>query len=409
MANKISFILKNAKSTNETLIRLRLLCKDGLFDYSTMQKVVPADWNFTLQRSYTDASVNEELNRFKRLVVAYIELQKSLGNPVLKDKLKQELDISEHRSKKCVEVKPVTIYSYVEKLAQEAREGKLLTPQNTIYTEGTIKNWERSSLLLCQYIPDLTYDGVTLEAYYGFINFCNQRNYSPNFIGKTIKDWKRFMELGYFKGWHNNIIHKNPRFKKLKEVSYQVYLDTKEIQQLIDLDLSANRYQRVIRDRFVINLYTGFRISDMQTLTTENIENGTIIHINQKTNKKVVVPIHPIVQEIINKYGGSLPKQYSDQVVNREIKKIAQAAGITERVRYTKTEGGRKKQFIKEKWQMISNHTSRRSMATNLLKKVDTVSAMLVLGMSSRTLDGYNKRTPEENAELLKSNNFFQR
>lgn len=408
MANKISFVLKDAKAEKETPIILRYYCKDGLLSYSTGQKILPTDWNEKIKRSYTNRFINDELNRIYNVVDRFIETQKKFGvHEISKAALKAELDEKENRVK-VIEAK--TIFDYIEILIKEAEDGTLLIPKKlTRYSAGTIKNWKISKEMLKVFNPNMTFENVTLEMYFEFINFMNRRNYSKNYTGKFLKDWINFMGLGHVKKWHSNLIYKHPQFVKIREDSEQVYLDEDEIQTLLKLDLSDHKYYEVIRDRYVVNLYTGFRVSDMQTFTEENIQDGNIVHINQKTGKKVVIPVHPIIEEIMQKYDGKLPKQYCDQVVNREIKEICKKAGFTQKIRYTKTVGGVLKKLTAEKWQMISNHTCRRSMTTNLLKHVNMQDAKDVMGMSLKTLELYNKRSAEDNANLLKSNSFFRK
>lgn len=140
-----------------------------------------------------------------------------------------------------------------------------------------------------------------------------------------------------------------------------------------------------------------------------NVENGNITHVNQKTGKTTVVPVHPEIKDIIEKYNGKLPKQYNDVLVNVMVKQIAYRAGIKGTIRYSKTEGGVKKEFVAQKWELVTNHTARRSLTTNLLRHADAISVMPVTGMSLKTLQLYNKRTADENAEMLKENPFFKR
>ena len=103
-----------------------------------------------------------------------------------------------------------------------------------------------------------------------------------------------------------------------------------------------------------------------------------------------------------------MPHQYNEKIVNKEIKLIAKDAGLTEKIRYSKTIGGVTVNFIKEKWELVGNHTSRRSMATNLLKHINIQEAMPVMGMSIETLQHYNKISAEDNAKNIKSNPFFK-
>ena len=280
-------------------------------------------------------------------------------------------------------------------MINEAASGRLLTPKGGRCTAGTIANWKKTKARFSEFSPGITFDSLSLKSYHSFIDFCNQRGYAMSYTGKLINEIETFMQIGLAREWHKNSIHRHPLFKKLYEIIEQVYLDDQEIKSIYDLDLTFDKAIEVVRDRFIVNLYTGFRISDMKTLNLENIKADTITHINQKTGNKVVIPLYPIISDLIKKYNGDLPKQYNDVFVNATIKLIAQKAGITETIRFSKTVGGVKKQFIHKKWEMITNHTCRRSMAIGILNHTDLLSAMPVMGMSLKTLQLYNKRTAE--------------
>jgi integrase len=300
-------------------------------------------------------------------------------------------------------------YTCLNKIIEEIEKGLILTPKNTKYTSGTIRNLKKSKDTLFKFNPKLDFSTIDMNTYNDFVNWCNEQDYTLNYTGSLIKDWKTFMELAKKKGFSKSMIHKESDFKRIGEDSFQVYLNDEEIQQLYQYDLSNNKYLETIRDRFVINLYTGLRISDMKTLELKNIHKGIITHINRKTGKTVMMPVHPIVEEIIKKYGGELPRQYHENVVNKEIKKIAKKVGLKDPVHFTKTVGGIRHAFVKEKWEMITNHSARRSLTTNLLKHANIIDVMPVTGMSLKTLEKYNKRSAQENANMLKSNPFFAR
>ncbi|HYK57623.1 MAG TPA: tyrosine-type recombinase/integrase, partial [Flavisolibacter sp.] len=298
-------------------------------------------------------------------------------------------------------------YLFAGKIMELCTSGGVLTPEGRKYTEGSIKNFGTAREKLREFLPTMTFENITLDTYRAFIVHCNLKGWSANYTGRIVKDWKRLMNIGNALHWHFNLIHKHADFKKTKEDSFQVALSEEEIKAILNVDLSGDRMREAIRDRYVISLYSGFRISDMKQLKESHFGKLGITQVNQKTKQRVVVPVHPIIKEILKKYKGELPRQYNDILVNREIKLIAKKAGINELIRFAKTIGGVRKEFVKKKYELITTHTARRSMATNLLEHVDLIDAMQVLGMSARTLQKYNKRTPERNAELLKDNPFF--
>jgi integrase len=407
MGKEAKFFLDKPKSESLTHIFLLFTCNDKLLKFSTQEKIKPLDWDFENQRAFANKKVNTELNRLYSICEQYQESCRKLFKPILKEELKSELSQKTHREEK---TKEILLSEAINTLISEAKSGKLLTKKGKKYVLESLRSWGSTQKQLQEFNSDLTFNNITLETYFDFIDFCNKKNFSLNYTGKLIKDWKTFMEHALIKKWHKNTIYKHPQFKKLQEEVGHIYLTEKEIEKIKNVDLSEyGKIFQIIRDRFVINLYTGLRISDMKTFTEKNIQNDNIIHINKKTGKKVVIPLHPIVKGIMFKYKNKLPYQYNDIMVNDYIKKIAKKAGLIDTVRYNKTIGGITKEFIAKKWQLITTHTCRRSFTTNLLKYADAIDVMPVTGMSLKTLQLYNKRTAEENAEMLKENEFFKK
>lgn len=407
MLKEAKFILDKPKGEILTMIFLIFSCKDGRLKYYTKEKILPEDWNFPEQRAFKNKKLNDELSRLSRITDKFIESCRIMVKPVFKEELRRELDSKSDRE---VKVKANGFFESWQSIMDKATSGELVIPKSKRrYTAGSLKNWKKVKGILLEFDPNMEFDTITLDTYTAFIQFCNRKDWAANYTGSLVKCWKTIMTISHTLKWHNNIIYKHPEFRGIQEVAEKVYLNEQEIKLIYELDLTGRGMREVIRDRYIINLYTGLRISDMITLSTENIHNGMITHINQKTSKKVVIPVHPYVVEIIEKYGGKMPKQYSEVVVNRYIKLIAKDAELTEKIRYTRTQGGVVKKFTAEKWELITNHTSRRSMATNMLKFVNVLEAMPVMGMSLKTLQIYNKISAEENAETLKENKFFNK
>lgn len=55
----------------------------------------------------------------------------------------------------------------------------------------------------------MTFEGITMETYEAFKLYCNKKNYSENYAGSLIKDWKALMNHTKAKGWHSNSIQKD--------------------------------------------------------------------------------------------------------------------------------------------------------------------------------------------------------
>ena len=109
-----------------------------------------------------------------------------------------------------------------------------------------------------------------------------------------------------------------------------------------------------IRDMFILGCLTALRYSDYSRLTSQNLINGYIVIRTKKTNVDVKVPAHDYVKEI----------------------------GLNDLVTYSYTKGGRLITVTREKWELISSHTARRSAATNmyLTGRMKTLEIMKLTG-----------------------------
>ena len=75
--------------------------------------------------------------------------------------------------------------------------------------------------------------------------------------------------------------------------------------------------------------------------------------LTQKTSQRVVIPLKPIVIEILNKYGGIIPKPLSNQKMNQYLKVIGKQAGITNKILVTRTKAGIRREKLVPKYEMI--------------------------------------------------------
>ena len=411
LKKEAKFVLNSPNADKPTYIFLRFSCHDGQLKYSVQEKILPKDWNPETQRSRKDKKLNKELERLSGLVESYQEHCKIMGKHLLKEELTSELNNKSIRKISAPKTQESNFFPEIQKMIDEAKEGTYInTEAGRKFSPHTTIKWQTVKNVLFEYNPNLTFDAVNMDFYNHFMNYCNDKNFSLNYVGTLIAVLKKFMSESFNRGLHKNVSYKDEKFKALDEITNQVYLNQEEIQKLIDVDLSDSKRLSIVRDRYLINLVTGLRISDMKTLTEKNInEQGIIVHNNQKTGKKVSMPVHAYISAIQAKYGGKMPKQYSQALVNENLKEIAKRAGINSTVRFTKTIGGKKQVFVKKKWEMITNHTGRRTMVTNLLKFASMQQVMPVTGMSVATLMRYNKITAEENAMNLQENEFFKK
>lgn len=167
-----------------------------------------------------------------------------------------------------------------------------------------------------------------------------------------------------------------------------------------------------IRDMFVIGCLTALRYSDYSTLTVNNLQNGYIVKRTKKTNVEVKVPAHDYVKEIFEKYSGRVPNGLCIQYFNKYLKVIMKEIGFNDLVTYSFTQGGKLVTVTKEKWELISSHTARRSAATNmyLTGRMKTLEIMRLAGhRSEQNFFRYIRLTGDDTARSISGDMFFRK
>ncbi len=176
-------------------------------------------------------------------------------------------------------------------------------------------------------------------------------------------------------------------FKVLKEDVDSIYLTQQEITALENISLPANSFTEKVRDLFVIGCHTGLRISDLKRLSKDHLKhtNGErYIEIEmQKTEKPVTIPFSEKLESLLLKYqtpSGSFFRGIYDQRVNDAIKEVAAESEVFKKeVVINTSEKGLRVSKLVPKYQLITNHTARRSFATNKVLEGYPYSAIMLI------------------------------
>jgi integrase len=203
-----------------------------------------------------------------------------------------------------------------------------------------------------------------------FLNYLYKepRKLSQNTADKYIQILKLFMKEAQKDGLHSNTIYQEDGFKVGKMAVKKVALTKAELKAFKEADLKGNERLIRTRDLFLLACYTGLRYSDFINIRKENkveIEGFEFLNvITQKTGEEVYIPFTNDLKELLEKYDYQSPKPISSQRLNEYIKDVCEIAKINEPIIYQYSEGGKKKQETKYKYQLISSHTGRRTWAT---------------------------------------------
>lgn len=113
------------------------------------------------------------------------------------------------------------------------------------------------------------------------------------------------------------------------------FLTKDELARIEGLTLTDGSMLAAARDMFVFQAYTGMAFSDMQGFRFDDCrqdgDRWLLAKKRVKTGVTYYVRLLPQVLAVVERYGGELPK-VAVQVYNRNLKKIAEATGITKRL-----------------------------------------------------------------------------
>ena len=275
-------------------------------------------------------------------------------------------------------------------------------------------------------------DDMTMETRNSLVGYWKERGLMPNAINSYMTDVRTVAKAAYEDKLTKCDDFRHSDFVPKKEEVDNIYLTPEQIQEMLDLDLSTKeavkkrlesldisedeklaqlskcrithiRTLEHVRDIFIVGCLTGQRVSDYSRICEDMITEigGTefILITQQKTEKKVYIPVDRRVKAILAKYDGKLPPVHPNEM-NKLVKTIGLLLGWTH-------DGGFDEKRLNPKrgrrfCDMLLSHTARRSFATNAYKAgVPLPSIQAITGHSSEAqLRRYLKLDAEEKAVI---------
>lgn len=409
MAN-IIFNLRTMKGTDPQMIYLVYWFGDkDRLTYSTGLKVEPKFWNPSQYRvrnvveCLSKDTINNYLNRIQADTEAHITELKASMKPVTKEALKQYLNNYTNP----IATSGNALADFVTEFVSNGTS-KINPSTGRFVTLRTVQAYKKFAEYLKGFEAKtkrrIDFADVDLDFYEDFTGYLRDVGLATNTIGKYIRILKAILNEAAEKGVNKHSAYKSHRFKVVQEESENIYLSESELTQLYDFDFSKHPRLERARDLFLVGCWTGLRFSDFTRITSKDIQGGFINIEQQKTGKRVLIPLHPVVSEIWEKYGEHLPPNISNQKLNDYIKEVCKMAELNSPEHKAITKGGVKRSTQFEKWELVSTHTARRSFATNLFKSgFPAISIMQITGhKTEKAFLKYIKVTPEEHANLLR-------
>ena len=343
------------------------------------------------------------------------------------------------------EDKRIRLMDFIKTFIDECESGERLKQKSTrTITAGTIKTYRGTLAQLEAYQAKrhriIDFDDISMDFYDDWRRFFlekkdakgNPRPYSPNTIGKHIKNLKIFLYAAKDMKLTTRDDFESARFAADSQEVENVYLTEDRVQEMYQTDFGdektierlmklapSDEERSVIKDQltrrtpqllneakdiFTVGCLTGQRVSDYKRINEGMIrtlsDGNEYIYLQQaKTQKWIYIPLDIRVRAILQRYGGSLPKIY-DQDLNERIKVIGRLLGWRENGGIKELHGMMEVPTQKKFYELIKTHTARRTFATNAYKnKVSLSSIMVITGHSSeKMLRKYLKLDNEERA-----------
>ncbi len=295
--------------------------------------------------------------------------------------------------------------------------GEVLTPGGDRYRDGTLRMYRQTLGLLETY--EDRYGSIYINDITGhwgelFTAFLSKYKISKNTIGRHLCRVKAVLNRAYKAGLtlrtgYGIVIRSEPAFT--------VFNTLQELRKMSDLDLRLVAGLERVRDVYVLNCFLGLRWSDLSRFIEEPLkfikefDGAYYIDLEAiKTGNKSIIPIGNQVSYILKKRRFDFGAKFSAQYYNYSIKHLAKMAGLTSKHSFEKTVGGEKVMVEKQKWQMMSSHTARRTFVSLcVMADLNQQSIMKMTGhRSESSFQGYVRISQLQNAVKLSNHEFFK-
>ncbi|RKS12853.1 phage integrase SAM-like domain-containing protein [Flavobacterium sp. 120] len=387
-----------SKANKNVSIKVRLLNgKTTDIELNTGFTINPKDWSETTNRPKQNNAVNKQIFSDLKKLESFIfeNLNKDLGNGILIDAYWLENTINEC-FKRVEKTDTGLVTNHIQYIIDNASTRKVKGRKNLGLSKSRINSYVNSKNILAEYQKHLKKQIHFFDINKSFIDkFSNwlikNKKYSINHSGDQIKNLKAVCLDAEKDNIPVNTYVKNIEvFSESNEDRFIVTLSFAELEQIRTCKEIKTAGLINARNWMLIGCEIGQRGGDLLNITKDNIRynNGNMYLdlIQQKTNKKVTIGIvNPHIIDIIKNH---FPYPISTQKLNVHIKKVCELAEIDEMVEGKKWDEKtkRKKLDFYPKHELVTNHSFRRSFATNYYKKMQTSILIGITGHSKESL-----------------------
>ncbi|AMJ65921.1 site-specific integrase [Hymenobacter sp. PAMC 26628] len=360
---------------------------DGLrLRVATREKCLSTEWNAEKGKfkkpfpGLTEA--NEYLEMLTERMQARYRQLRSAGAAVTVEALKAALAPPAAAAPKAEEPAPIMLTDlYADYQAALKARGNLA--QSLVSVATTLTHLNGFEKVLRRQLLLSDYDLALHDKFLAYLR--EKKKLGQNTVCKTVKHLKAF--LRYVREDRRMPVAVEAREMKIRWAEVEkVYLSAAEL-ALLEKALLPSALVAT-RDAFLFCCYTGLRHSDLTELSQANVQTwdgSRILRLTQtKTRTAVSIYLTPPAAALLDKYDGTrahLLPATSNQVMNRNLKRIAQLAGLRDLVEVVTIEEGKVVKRQQPKHELVSMHTARHTFAVlSLMRGLPVAVLQKVLG-----------------------------
>jgi integrase len=256
-----------------------------------------------------------------------------------------------------------------------------ITEHQTVRVKGSLSVYKSLRTHLGNFDRRVTFDKIDYTFFQRFQTFLVDTIIKDK-EGKIIKDrltnitaakqlstLKTFLNYAKVRGV--NVSDRYRAFKIKQEKLEVIALTNTEFENLLHLDLSANKALEQVRDVFCFACTTGLRYSDLKQLRREHIKADEIKITVKKTKDPLSVPLTPYSKAILKKYKEQLNPLpvISNQKMNDHLKNLCKMAEMNEEVEIVRYKGNIREAVVYPKYKLVGCHTARKTFCTLSLER----------------------------------------
>ena len=370
----------------------------------TGYKTKVADWDFkkgfvkTYPGKSTNVLISRRLKETELTIYEYLD-QYRYGKPrltfiELEEKLNQLIDnprTSFNKNKKSgVGRGADTVLYFFDYFIKDSEVGVRLSPTKKKLKPSTINSFKTTRKTIAAFFNSKGWDLKLWEVTQEHIDMLSDHlildlEWSMNTHAKFMMDMLQMFKYAVKLKKLPPAILTELKFDTSREETDAIYITMDQIKEMYAIKKFDLPEQEVVRDMFVIGCFTGMRFSDYSVLDPSAIRNNRLSFIQVKTGAKVTIPIHPIVNEILQKYNYVLPPVPRNNEFNAIIKTVGEKmpslhVPFTKQITY-------KRELVeieKMKYEFLMTHTARRSFCSNeYIRGTDPMIIMSISGHKS--------------------------